>query len=82
MMPALECDFCGGRYSRYVQWDGKRQIICCCKCAENALPMMIADSLTIPETSIYHAADKEWNGRFKVRFLRALLSRCQPKKES
>lgn len=76
---SLSCDFCGYECSRHVEWIGKQQIICCYKCAENALPMMIADSLPISADSIYHAADKEWNGRFKVRFLRALLSRCQPK---
>jgi hypothetical protein len=73
------CDFCGNEHFHCIEWHSKRTVICCRGCAENVLPMMIADSLVLADSSIYHAADKEWNGRFKVRFLRALLSRCQPR---
>lgn len=75
---AGNCSFCGVKHPRCVSWLGaSANILCCTKCSENVLPMMIGDSLYLEgRTNIYHVADKEWNGRFKVRFLRAVMARC------
>jgi hypothetical protein len=43
--------------------------------------MMIGDSLLLAEGSApFHEAEKQWNGRFKVRFLRAVMARCVVRK--
>jgi len=78
---AGNCSFCGKKHPRCVSWLAhSANILCCPRCAEDVLPMIIADSLYLKAPcDTYHAADKEWNGRFKVRFLRAILARCQPK---
>jgi hypothetical protein len=78
------CDFCSRTVSTRsaVVWQGRTEITCCRQCVEEALPMLIADSLVLKEgISPFHAAEKEWNGRFFVRFLRALMSRCAARKE-
>lgn len=80
----IVCDFCAQECQSdgAVVWDGRSTLVCCKRCAEEALPMMIGDSLHLPpEKSPYYAAEKEWDGRFKARFLRAVLARCHPRKD-